>query len=124
MSWRITVDNLGPATAVDARVVDLLPSGLTGVSATASAGSCVVTASVTCSLGDLGNGAQATVDISATVDAAFRGQGRVGIIEVDELATVGEPARPNGDAGVGDVHAATIRGLDRVGARDAPHARP
>jgi uncharacterized repeat protein (TIGR01451 family) len=63
LTYTITVTNNGPATATNVTVTDDLPGSLTARSASASQGSCSGTSTVTCSLGQLANGASATVTI-------------------------------------------------------------
>lgn len=63
LTYIITVRNNGPDTATGVTVTDTLPSTVTFVSANASQGTCSGTATVTCNLGSLNNGAQATVTI-------------------------------------------------------------
>lgn len=66
VTFTITVTNAGPATATGVTVTDSLPTELSLVSATPSAGSCVFTApTLTCSLGSLANGASQTVTLVA-----------------------------------------------------------
>ncbi|MFE7404518.1 hypothetical protein [Isoptericola sp. NPDC057559] len=61
----LAVRNDGPNTASDVTVTDPLPAGWTGVTATATAGTCTVDdGTVTCALGDLADGATATVTLS------------------------------------------------------------
>ena len=64
VKFTLTVRNLGPDTAVSAVVTDLLPAGLEFVSATASQGT--YNAGVW-TIGDLANGAIATLDIIAKI---------------------------------------------------------
>ena len=69
VTYTVTVDNLGPGQAPNTRLVDALPASPTFVSATASQGSCVrdVTSKsggvLTCELGTIAAGGQATVTI-------------------------------------------------------------
>src|SRR5918999_1292608 len=64
MTYTLTVTNNGPDAASGVTVTDQLPPSVTFVSATPSQGSCSESGGiVTCSLGTLGNGATATVNI-------------------------------------------------------------
>jgi uncharacterized delta-60 repeat protein/uncharacterized repeat protein (TIGR01451 family) len=64
MTYTLTVTNNGPDAASGVTVTDQLPPSVTFVSATPSQGSCSESGGiVTCSLGTLGNGAAATVNI-------------------------------------------------------------
>jgi uncharacterized repeat protein (TIGR01451 family) len=62
VSFRLVVDNAGPDTAARVRVRDLLPRGLTLVSAVPSQGTC---SGAVCRLGRLEPRAQATIDLTA-----------------------------------------------------------
>jgi len=61
ITYNITVSNGGPNAATSVAVSDVLPAGVTFVSATPSQGSCSGTTTVTCNLGTLNNGASATI---------------------------------------------------------------
>ena len=69
VSYTITVANAGPSTATNVVVIDPLPAGLQFVSATPSQGSCSGTTTVTCTLGNLLSGANATITLQALVTA-------------------------------------------------------
>ena len=64
ISYTITASNAGPSTATGVTVTDVLPAGLSLVSATPSVGTW---SSPTWSIGSLANGATATLTIVATV---------------------------------------------------------
>jgi len=65
--YTVTVTNAGPSTAVGVRVTDTLPSGVSFGSATPSQGTgCAGTDPVVCALGNLADGASATVTILVT----------------------------------------------------------
>jgi uncharacterized repeat protein (TIGR01451 family) len=65
--YRIVVTNAGPATAQNVVVTDPLTVGLTAANAAATAGTCSVTPTVSCSLGDVPPGAAITILIDTTV---------------------------------------------------------
>ena len=66
LTYTVTVFNNGPTAATNVEVTDNLPASVTFVSATASQGSCSGTTTVTCNLGTIGNGANASVQIVVT----------------------------------------------------------
>lgn len=67
VTYTLTIRNNGPAAATAVTVADTLPASLTLVSATPSQGApCTGTTTVSCVLGGLASGAQATVAIVAT----------------------------------------------------------
>jgi uncharacterized repeat protein (TIGR01451 family) len=66
LTYTITVKNNGPSTATGVTMTDPLPATVTFVSATPSQSNCTGTATVTCNLGSLTNGASATVTIVVT----------------------------------------------------------
>jgi uncharacterized repeat protein (TIGR01451 family) len=70
LTYHLTVTNNGtpamPATTSGVTLTDVLPAGVTFVSATPSTGSCSGTSTVTCNLGIFPSGATATVDIVVT----------------------------------------------------------
>ena len=67
--FTVTVTNAGPDTAVNARVSDLLPAGFGFVSATPSVGSYDNVTGLW-SVGDLANGASATLQLVAQILAS------------------------------------------------------
>ena len=65
--YTLTIRNNGPAAATGVTVTDTLPAGVTFVSAVPSQGAaCTGTATVSCVLGGLASGAQATVVVTIT----------------------------------------------------------
>ncbi|MFM8792255.1 MAG: hypothetical protein ACKOFX_07220, partial [Solirubrobacterales bacterium] len=69
--YTLVARNNGPFTATGVTAGDLLPAGLTGVTATPSQGSCptISTSVVICSLGSIPSGGSATIEVSAEVSA-------------------------------------------------------
>lgn len=65
-SYNIIVQNGGPSAAVDVVVSDELPAGMSLVSTSTSLGSCSGTTTVTCNLGGMGAGADASIILSVT----------------------------------------------------------
>jgi uncharacterized repeat protein (TIGR01451 family) len=69
IAYTIGVTNNGPDPATNLAVTDVLPAGVTFVSATPSQGSCSGTTTVTCNLGTLANASTATIALVVTVTA-------------------------------------------------------
>ena len=67
LTYMVSVSNAGPAVAGNVSVTDTLPTVATFVSATASQGSCSGTKTVSCAIGTLNSGANATVTIRVAV---------------------------------------------------------
>ncbi|HEY0160690.1 MAG TPA: IPTL-CTERM sorting domain-containing protein [Thermoanaerobaculia bacterium] len=65
--FNITVSNAGPSTASNVVVTDTIPAGLELVLASPSQGTCSGTTVVTCNLGDILSGANATITLQTTV---------------------------------------------------------
>jgi uncharacterized repeat protein (TIGR01451 family) len=73
-TYTLSVKDNGPLDATSVTATDNLPAGLTYQSATPSQGTCSESGgSVSCNLGDMANGASATVDIAVTA----QGPGKV-----------------------------------------------
>ena len=68
VTFTVTATNSGPSNATGVQVTDLLPAGLTFVSATPSAGTAYNPGTGIWNIGALGNGATATLAIVATVN--------------------------------------------------------
>jgi uncharacterized repeat protein (TIGR01451 family) len=66
----LTATNNGPSGATNVVVTDVLPAGLTFVSATPSQGACTGTTTVTCNVGALASGASATITLTVTSSSA------------------------------------------------------
>jgi uncharacterized repeat protein (TIGR01451 family) len=66
LTYTITASNNGPVAATGVKVTDVLPAGVTFVSAAPSAGSCSGTSTITCTIGALANGGSATITIAVT----------------------------------------------------------
>jgi uncharacterized repeat protein (TIGR01451 family) len=66
LTYTITVTNNGPSASSGVTLTDTLASGLTWISSTPSQGSCSGTTTITCNLGTLGVGANATVNVVAS----------------------------------------------------------
>ncbi len=63
LTYTVTVTNNGPSAATNVVLTDTLPAAVTFVSATPSQGTCSGTTTITCNLGAINNGANATVTI-------------------------------------------------------------
>jgi uncharacterized repeat protein (TIGR01451 family)/CSLREA domain-containing protein len=63
VTFTITVSNAGPDAAANTTVTDVVPPGTVFVSATPSAGSCAGTTTVTCNVGTLASGGNATITL-------------------------------------------------------------
>ncbi len=69
ITYTLTAKNNGGSAATGVQVKDILPSNVTFKSATSTVGSCSGTTTVTCTIGNLANGAGATVTIKVTAKA-------------------------------------------------------
>jgi uncharacterized repeat protein (TIGR01451 family) len=84
LTYTITVTNGGPSNAADVHVTDTLPAGTAFVSAVPSKGTCTAGAGVvTCNIGDLANGASATVSVVATPNAAGTFDNRADVVATE-----------------------------------------
>lgn len=70
ITYTIVVANAGPGAATNVVVTDILPAGATFNSATPTQGSCAGTATVTCTLGTLANGASASIALVVTPNSS------------------------------------------------------
>ncbi|QAY69456.1 DUF11 domain-containing protein [Xylanimonas protaetiae] len=94
----LTVRNAGPNTATAVTVTDPVPAGWTGVTATAAQGTCAVGGgTVTCSLGDLPDGATRTVTLTGTTAASSTATTLTNVATVSTTAS--DPVPANNVAG-------------------------
>ena len=93
LTYTVGVHNDGLANATTVKVTDVLPAGVTLLSANASQGSCSGTTTVTCTLGSLASGANATANITVRLTNS-------GLImnTVNVKATQGDPSLVNNSA--------------------------
>jgi uncharacterized repeat protein (TIGR01451 family) len=70
LTYNIAVANNGPNNAAAVVVTDVLPAGVTFVSATPTQGSCSGTTTITCNLGALANGGSASILLKVIPAAA------------------------------------------------------
>jgi uncharacterized repeat protein (TIGR01451 family) len=100
LSYTITVVNGGPGAASNVVVIDTLPAGTTLVSATPTSGSCsATTTTVTCTIGALANGANASISLVLATPAT-----------PGPIVNMASVSSPEGDSNPGDstVTAATV----------------
>jgi len=96
LTYTLDVANAGPDPAVDVRVVDTLPDGVTFVSASSSQGSCAGENGVACDLGTLPSGAppaRITIVVRPTASGTITNTATV-------TAKTHDPARGNNEASV------------------------
>ncbi|MGG5258682.1 CARDB domain-containing protein [Phycicoccus avicenniae] len=76
VTYTITIENAGPSAATGVTVTDTLPEGLSGIDAATLDGTCAPVDDdrvLTCDLGSLPVGDEATVVVTAILDAEFTG---------------------------------------------------
>lgn len=73
IEWTLTAKNNGPSTAVAAKLIDVLPAGLSLVSGSLPDGCSEAASTVTCQLGDLLPDATRTIVLKTVLDVAYRG---------------------------------------------------
>ena len=66
LAYTLTVANQGPSEATGVTLTDILPAGVSFISATPGQGTCSGTSTLTCDIGTLANGDQAVVTIVVT----------------------------------------------------------
>ena len=91
ITYHLTVNNIGAANATNIRVVDTLPAGVTGISASGtSLFSCsVVGQTVTCDGGAVNAGANATITIAGTTPAAPTSLTNTAVVDPDNTIAEG-----------------------------------
>ncbi|NNE44708.1 MAG: DUF11 domain-containing protein, partial [Gemmatimonadetes bacterium] len=100
VNYTVTVTNYGPQPATGVSVTDLLPAGVTYQSHLPSVGTYTVGTGVW-SVGNLANGASATLAITVAVDVGTAGQTITNSATVDGVAEV--DAHPGNDAASVDI---------------------
>jgi uncharacterized repeat protein (TIGR01451 family) len=100
ITYTIAVTNNGPNAATNVVVTDVLPAGVSFVSATPTQGSCsLLAATVTCNLGTLANIATATISLVVNVNAPD-GTSIVNTASADSDETDPSPANATDTAAV------------------------
>jgi uncharacterized repeat protein (TIGR01451 family) len=112
-TFTITITNAGPDPATDVILTDTLPAGATLSSATASQGTCGGSGPVTCSLGTIASGSNATVTLVVTPTQAGTASLTVSVAAAESdpdtgnnaatvAATANAPSAGGGGGGGGD----------------------
>ncbi len=121
VDYTLAVHNDGPSTAIAAKVVDTLPAGMTYVSsspACTTAPGADGTTTITCTLGDLLDGADRTIRVTARADIGSIGT-RTNVAVVSSTTADPDPAD---DTGTADVIAGPAADLSVV--KTAPATTP
>ncbi len=100
LTYTLTVNNGGPDTASSVIVNDTLPSGFAVTSVTPSAGSCsdVSAPTIRCELGNMANGANATVTIVGTITTAETSVTNTATVKLDETQSIDLNQANNSDS--------------------------
>jgi uncharacterized repeat protein (TIGR01451 family) len=85
ITYAITVTENGPSGTMNASVTDVLPVGVTFVSATSSQGTCSGTSTVTCNLGSMSASSIATISLVVTTTAANAALENTATLTSDDL---------------------------------------
>jgi uncharacterized repeat protein (TIGR01451 family) len=102
-SYTITVSNAGPGTATNTIVTDTIPANTTLVSATPSQGSCSGNPAVTCNLGTLTAGANATITLVVTAPSTPQP-----IVNTATVASNETDGNPVNNTSTSTINAATL----------------
>ncbi len=109
-TWTLEVTNNGPETAPDVHVTDILPAGLTYVSAVPDQGSCALAAgTVTCDLGTMASSDVVQITLTTLVSADAAGQTIVNpAVVADPTIDDQDPDNDSDDDSVAPVASADI----------------
>lgn len=126
--YTITVTNNGPSHAQDGNVTVIDPLPVTGgaaatlVSALPSQGSCSGTSTLTCNLGDIDSGANATVVVTMTSNCASRGAMANAATATTGPGGEADPGSPNGTLVAGPTLIASVsRSLGASASTETPN---